>query len=143
MQRAHADFYTAAIDAKTAIFPGCTLRVYTGAFSATLAVQTFGSVPAGTLLAELVIPNPSHQPAAWNAASAVYEALITGNWQDLQANASGDFGCFAIFRAGSVIWDGTAGGPGSGKDLILSAASVSAGAPFSITKFSIRKPPMA
>jgi hypothetical protein len=143
MQRAHADFYTSAIDAITAIFGGCVLRTYTGAFSSTLAVQTFGSVPAGTVLSEFTIPTPSHQPAAFNAAAATYEALITNSWQDLQANASGSFGCFAIFRAGQVVYDGTAGGPGSGKDMILSAASVTVNAPFSITKFSIRKPPMS
>lgn len=140
MQRAHADFYTSAIDAITSIFPGCVLRTYAGAFSTTLAVETFGSTPPGTVLSELTIPTPSHQPAAWNAGAATYEAVMTGSWQDLQANASGSFGCFAIFRAGQVVYDGTAGGPGSGKDLILSAASVTVNAPFSITKFSIRKP---
>lgn len=126
-------FYTDALDNWVSKYSGKTLRIYTGA-------QNGLNVPSGTLLAEFVIPNPSHNAAGFNATANRYEAAMAGTWSDLSADAGGTPASFVIGTvSGGVMTvqaSGTARGPANpGADLVLSADTLSAGAPFSVTKF--------
>lgn len=116
------------------------MRLYEGALP-----TDFQATPAGILLASFVIPNPSHNAAAWNNTLNRAEAVMRGTWADQTADASGTFGCFTVRddAALSVVQRGTAGASGSGAQLITSAATIAAGAPFSITAYTIRHVPMA
>ena len=126
-----ASFYNDALDSWTSKYAGKILRIYDVLPSGLV-------VPAGTILAELTIPNPSHNAAGFNSGANRYEANMTGTWSDPSANASGTPLGF-IIGSGSpfiVIASGSARGPGNpGADIVLSTDTLTAGAPFSITKF--------
>lgn len=131
MGRLHDDVYLARIDAATDQFAGLTARFYTGNVNATK-----GLAPTGTVLASMVVPSPSHAAAVLNAGN--YEAVLAGAWQDISADASGTIGCVAFFQGSKLIYDGSAGT--SGKDVTVSQATVTAGAAFSVTRFTLREP---
>jgi len=133
------DIELTLLDLRTSYLSGKTLRLYEGALPA-----DFQAVPAGTRLAALVIHDPSHNAASWNSELGRAEAVMRSTWADQTADASGTFGCFTVTddATGSVVQRGTAGISGSGAQLIVSAASIAAGAPFSITAWTFRHPPM-
>jgi hypothetical protein len=129
------DFYTDALDNWVSKYAGKTMRIYD-------AVKDGLNVPAGNILAEFVIPNPSHNAAGYNSGANRYEATMAGTWSDQQANLSGTPRSFVIGIPNAdgtftVKATGTAGGPSASPvpELLLNVDTLSAGAPFSITKF--------
>jgi hypothetical protein len=103
------------------------LRIYTGTRPAT------GAAATGTLLGELVCGSP-FAPAA---TSGVLTANTIAN--DESADASGTAGWFRLVQSnGSThVMDGTAGGSGSGAELILANANIVAGGVISVTSFVV------
>jgi hypothetical protein len=106
---------------------GARLRIYTGTKPAT------GAAATGTLLGELVCGSP-FAPAA---ANGVLTASAIAN--DSEADASGTAGWFRLVQSnGSThVMDGTAGGSGSGAELILANANIVAGGVISVTSFVV------
>lgn len=129
--RHHSSFFLDTVDGWTAKYAGKQCRIYTGGVNATK-----GQAPLGTVLAEFVIPAPGHSSAIVNSGSAV--ATITNSWGDPSANATGNPGCFAVFDGTSVIVDGSCGT--SGADMIISAATLNVGSPFTIDSWTISQP---
>lgn len=120
------------LDYRMAKFSGATMRLYTGSLPA-----TFSAVPTGTKLAEFVLPNPSHNASSYTSATNRYTAVMRGTWADQSADAAGTFGCYTVTdTSGAIIDRGTVGIAGSGAGLIVNAASIAAGANFSITEFT-------
>lgn len=122
------------LDFRTSKLDGGTMRLYEGGLP-----TTFTATPAGLLLAEVVLPNPSHNAATWNTGGFA-RATLSGVWQDAAANAGGTFGCFTVTNSLGVIVQrgpcGVAAGAVPGQ-LIVSAATVTQGAPFNITSYTL------
>ncbi len=99
--------------------------------SGILQIRT-GAVPANCAAADtgtaLVTINLPANPLSDAVAGA--KALL-GSWVDASADASGDLtsnGHFRFYGAGGICdWQGTCGGPGSGRDMILDSAVITAG----------------
>lgn len=129
----------ALVDLRTSYLGGKSLRLYTAGLPA-----GFQTIPGGTQLAGILIPDPSHNAAVWNNTLNRPEAVLRGTWSDQSADASGTFGCFIVIDpvTNFIVQRGTAGASGSGAQLILSAASVAQGAPFSIVSWTIRHAPL-
>lgn len=102
------------------------MRLFTGSPPANCA-----AADSGTLLAELSLPTD------WMAAASGGSKSLAGTWEDLSANGSGTFGHFRVYNtAGSTCHiQGTAGT--SGTDMIVSAATVTAGDSFTVTSFTL------
>lgn len=132
MRRFADIFAISRIDATADDYAGTTLRLYTGNVN-----PTKGSAPTGTLTALINLPAPSHNAAA--RSGSFIQATKAGAWQTESALASGDPGCYTISDGTTILEDGTAGGAGSGADLVLSTANVVAGAPVSVTSHTIRE----
>lgn len=141
------DIETTLLDNRTAYVSGCTMRLYEGALP-----SGFQNVPAGLKLAELAVPNPSHNAATWNSAGGYAEATLRGTWGDTAADAGGTFGCFTVTDAnGSIVQRGTAGRALTAEQvtagvippqLIVSHATIAQDAPFSITAYRFESPPL-
>jgi hypothetical protein len=130
-----SDFYTDALDNWVSKYAGKTIRIYD-------AVKNGLTLPAGNILAEFVIPNPSHNAAGFNATANRFEATMAGSWTDQTADLGGTPRSFVVGIPNAdgtftVKATGTAGGPSASPvpELLLNADTLSAGAPFSITKF--------
>ena len=122
------------LDYRMAKFNGGTMRLYTGSLPA-----GFTTTPAGTVLATFVLPNPSHNASSFVSGTNTYDAVMRGTWADQSADNSGAFGCYTVTDSGGTIIDrGTVGVAGSGAGLIVNAASIAAGANFSITEFTVK-----
>lgn len=99
-----------------------------------------GSPPAnvaaadsGTLLASITCPSD------WAAAASSGSKAMSGTWQDLSADASGTPGHFRLKTSGGTCkMQGTAGT--SGTDMILDAATLTAGQQFNVTTFTVTAP---
>jgi len=104
------------------------IRKYTG----TMPAQTSDSA-TGTQLAELQLP------ADWLADAIGHEKHQLGVWQDLSADASGQFGYFRIYKQDGVtcVGQGSITLTGLGGDLQVSDLNVVIGEPVSITGFMI------
>jgi hypothetical protein len=128
------DFYTDSLDLWTSKYSGRTLRLYDAAPNGL-------SLPVGNILASLVVPNPSHNAAGFNATANRFEAVMAGTWSDAAADLSGTPRSFVIGIPNAdgtftVIASGTAGGPSAiSPEMVLSADTITASAPFSVTKF--------
>ncbi len=87
----------------------------------------------GTVLATITLP------ADWMSAASAHSKAKLGTWQDAAADASGTPGYFTIYATGGTVakLQGTCGT--SGTDMILDAATVTAGQQFTINTFSISK----
>ncbi len=127
------------LDFRTSKLDGGTMRLYEGALPA-----TFTATPTGLLLAEVVLPTPSHNAATWNTGGFA-RATLSGVWQDAAANAGGTFGCFTVTDSlGTIVQRGPCGiatGAVPGQ-LIVSAATVAQGAPFNITGYTLEHDPL-
>lgn len=84
---------------------------------------------SGTVLATLTLPSD------WMAAAAAGSKALAGTWEDLIADNSGAFGHFRIKASGVCKLQGTAGV--SGTDMIVDAASITAGQRFAVTAFTL------
>jgi hypothetical protein len=130
-----SDFYADALDNWVSKYSDKTMRIYD-------AAKNGLTLPAGNILADFVIPNPSHNAAGFNGTANRYEATMAGTWSDATANLSGTPRSFVVGISNAdgtftVKATGTAGGPSASPvpELLLNADTLSAGAPFSITKF--------
>ena len=102
-----------------------TLTMRTGAPPANCAAAR-----AGTVLATIALPTD------WMAAAASGAKGINGGpWTDASADATGTFGHFSIDQGATCHIQGTAGL--AGNDMIIDAATVTAGQNFSITSFTL------
>ena len=103
--------------------------------SGTLTIRT-GAAPGasnaatGTVLATITTPAD-----AMGAASSGTKQKL-GTWDDASADASGTAGHFR-YTNGTVILEGTCGGPGSGADMELSNVVLGAGNPFTVLTFTL------
>jgi len=134
-----SEFYVDSLENWVNHYSGRTLRIYDVAPNGL-------TLPSGVILAEFVIPDPSHNAPGYNSNASRYEATIRGTWTDQVANAGGTprsvvIGVPGTGTAFTVKASGTAGGPTAAAaanpplDLVLNADVLSAGAPFTITKF--------
>ncbi len=96
-----------------------------------------GAVPASCAAADagtgLVVIN---LPANFLTDAVAGAKALLGSWVDATADASGDLtanGHFRFYSGATCHWQGTAGGPGSGRDLILNSATITAGQEVTIT----------
>jgi hypothetical protein len=115
----------ARLDAiETTIGASPTLELRTGAPPASCA-----AADTGTVLATMTLP------ADWMAPASGGVKAMAGTWSDLSADASGTFGHFRIKQGGTCGYQGTAGTAGT--DMIMNAATVTAGQEVRVTAFSI------
>lgn len=120
--------------AKTDMFNGGTLKIYTGG-----APANTETAPTGTLLATATFANPAFTlNAAANGADVVATAEpIT---RDASIDADGLAGYYRVLTSGGTAFDqGTCGEAGSGADLILVDTDLKAGEPLEISAFVITK----
>jgi len=111
-----------AIEVAVGVSP--TLEARTGAPPANCA-----AADSGTVLATIALPSD------WLAAAASGQKGIAGGpWTDSAADASGTFGHFRIKQGSTCHIQGTMGV--SGADMIVDAATVSAGQEFRITAYT-------
>lgn len=103
------------------------LRIYSGSVNA-----SFGSAPAGTLLATITLPTD------WMAAAASGSKSKSGTWQDATADATGTAGCYTLSTSGgTIIEDGTVTATGGGGDIQVDQTSVVSGQPVTITGWTL------
>lgn len=104
------------------------LKFYTGAQPANTALAA-----SGTLLADITMP------ADWMSAAAGGSKAKLGTWSDAVADGSGTFGYFRFYASDNVTCtaQGSVGIAGSGADLIVDAATVTAGQTFTVVTFSL------
>lgn len=130
----------AAVNAITALIdvggPGY-LRIYSGSQPAGP-----GTSPSGTLLAEMVLNNPSSGAGS----SGVATLAVSPAPEDTSANATGTAGWFRLLTAaeaagtGLGVVDGTVTATGGGGDLTLATVSVVSAADVKITSGTITMP---
>ncbi len=122
---ANANSQLDAIETEIGLSP--VMEIRSGAPPATLATAR-----TGTVLCTLALPSD------WMAAAATFSKAKLGTWQDAAADASGTPGYFTIYTNGMVAKiQGTCGTTGT--DMILDAATVTAGQQFTINTFSVSK----
>lgn len=117
----------ARLDAiETAAGVSAILELRSGAAPANCA-----AADSGTVLATLTLPSD------WMAAAAAGAKSKTGTWQDASADASGTFGHFRLKDSGGTVChiQGTVGTTGT--DMIVDAATVTAGQSFTINTFTL------
>lgn len=112
---------------ETTIGTAPTLEIRSGSPPATCA-----TADSGTVLATITLPSD------WAAAAANGAKTLLGTWQDLSADASGTPGHFRIKQGATCHVQGTCGT--SATDMILDAATLTAGQQFSVTAFTINEP---
>ena len=116
----------AALDAiETTIGVSPTLEIRTGSPPATCATADSGSV-----LATLTLPSD------FMAAASGGTKALSGTWS-VAASASGTPGHFRIKGGGSCRVQGTVTSTGGGGDLLTNSATVTSGATFAITAFTL------
>jgi hypothetical protein len=117
-------------DAATARLNGGTLRFYTGAQPANADAAV-----TGTLVAECVFGNPAFGASVNGVATA---NAIT---QDASTNNAGTPGyARATTSGGGVSHDFSVGAVGSGADIEINPATLTAGVPFSVTALTLTQP---
>lgn len=115
----------ARLDAiETTVGASPTLELRSGAVPANCA-----AADTGTVLATLALP------ADWMAAASAGAKALSGSWQDASADASGSFGHFRIKQGVTCHLQGTVAT--SAADMIVDAATVTAGQQFSVTAFTL------
>lgn len=126
------DAATAAVDAITALLNDGYLRIYSG----TRPTNPDAALTGNTLLAELRFGNPAFGSGANGVATA---NLITS---DTAADATGTATFYRAFQGNgtSPVIDGTAGGPGSGADLIINNPNIQANTQVSVFSFVLTEP---
>lgn len=113
---------------ETAIGTAPTLEIRSGTQPANCA-----AADSGSLLASIALPSDW-----WAAASNGSKTILGGPWQDASADASGTPGHFRIKQGGTCHMQGSAGT--SGTDMILDAATLTAGQQFNVSTFTFNEP---
>lgn len=111
---------------ETIIGTSVSLEVRSGAPPATCA-----TADSGTVLATIALPSD------WAANAAAASKAKSGTWEDLLADASGTPGHFRIKVGGACKMQGTAGVAGGGIDMVLDAATLTAGQKFTVNTFTL------
>lgn len=104
----------------------------------TLEIRT-GSAPAncaaadtGTVLATMTLPSD------WMANAASGSKALSGTWQDLSADATGNAGHFRIKAGATCHLQGTCTAAGGGGDMEISpSVSVTAGQSFTVSTMTL------
>lgn len=117
------------VPTRNAVVDAVAGRFDAGSGAATIEVRTGGkpatpaSAATGTLLVTFTLADP-----AWGGASAGSASLDVSPAISATAVAAGTAGWFrAKDSTGATVLDGTAGGSGSGADMILSNATITNG----------------
>lgn len=125
-----------SIDARNATLQALETNI--GA-SPILTINT-GTPPAdcatantGTVLATMILPTD------WLGTPNAGNINLSGNWQDLSADASGTAGHFRLYDSSGATchMQGTITGTGSGGDMTLDNTNIAVGQQITITSFSI------
>ena len=125
---------TASVDAVKALFAGGAVRVYGG----TVPADVDASLGSATLLAEMTLGSPAFGTATSSGNDIV--CAIPAPVSDSAANATGTATFFRLFNSGgTVLAQGTAGGAGSGSDMILTQPALVSGGPVEITTITLRQ----
>ena len=88
----------------------------------------------GTLLATLTLPAPAFGAASDNNPNAIVAANAITPVVGLAAGVAGYYR--VKLNGGTAIWQGSAGGPGSGANMILTNANIEVGQAVSVTSWS-------
>lgn len=98
-----------------------------------LPPATCATANTGTVLATMILPTD------WLGAPNAGNINLSGNWQDLSADASGTAGHFRLFDSTGTTchMQGTITGTGSGGDMTLDNTNIAVGQQITITSFSI------
>lgn len=128
--RISVDCAKAALDARTALLNGGTIKLYTGSQPATVA-----AAPTGTLLATLTLSNPAFAAAVAGGPGATAAAnAITG----ANAVASANAGWFRAYSSGAVgVIQGNVGERSA--DLIMQSIACVNGQPVAATGWTLRE----
>lgn len=127
---------------RNALADAFTARVDAGAGAGVLEVRT-GGKPAspndaatGTLLASFTLADPAYAAAANGVAALDATPVLTTT-----GLAAGTAGWFRVKdSAGNTVGDGTAGGSGSGADMIWDNPVIAVGQTLNITAGSVTQP---
>ena len=129
-----ASVVTSSVDAVKALFAGGTVRIYGG----TVPTDVDASLGSATLLAELALGTPAFGTAAASGNDIV--CTTPAPISDSSANATGTATFFRIFDSSAVLRaQGSAGGAGSGADMVLTQPSFVTGGPVEITVITLRQ----
>lgn len=92
-----------------------------------------GAANTGTVLATMILPND------WLSTPVSGNINISGNWQDLSADASGTAGYFRLHDGAGTIchMQGTVTPTGQGGDMQLDNTNIAIGQQITVTSFSI------
>ena len=117
----------AALDALEAhIGASPILRIRTGAPPANA-----GTAASGTVLAEMNLP------ADWMGAASSGSKALSGNWEDLEANAAGIAGHFEIVQGATRHIQGTVTGTSGGGDMEIQNTNIAAGQQIVVNAFTL------
>lgn len=115
-------------------FNGGTVRIYSGAVPANASA----SLGAATVLAELTLANPAFGATAVAGNDVV--AQTPAPISDSSANASGLASFFRMIDTGGTrVVQGSAGGPGSGAEMILTQPNLVLNGPVEVTSITLRQ----
>lgn len=108
-----------------------SIKVYTGTQPATPATTA-----SGTLLATVLLNNPSYGSSSSGQATLVTSPAVSGS-----VVATGTAGWFRVLdRDGTACWDGSCGASGSGADMIWDNTSFVNGGTATINSMTISVP---
>lgn len=130
--RTRAATLQAMLDAyETDVGATALLRFYTGAVQG-----TFGTVPAGTLIASISLGDFMQAATAVGLTGAT--KIKTASTLSVAAAAAGTVGSYALTLANAttVIEDGTVTATGGGGDITVDNTSVTAGQTVTLTSFT-------
>ena len=128
-----ASVITASVDAIKALFAAGTIRIYAGSVPADIDAST-----SATVLAEMSLASPAFGSVTTSGNDVV--CSIPAPISDSSANASGTAAFWRAFNSsGTAIAQGSAGGPGSGADMILTQPALVSGGPVEITSITLRQ----
>ena len=129
-----ATVVTTGVDAVKALFNSGTVRIYGG----TVPADVDASLGAATLLAEMTLANPAFGASTSSGNDIV--CSIPAPISDSSANATGTATFFSLLNSSAaVLAQGTAGGGGSGSDMLLTQPALVSGGPVEITTITLRQ----
>jgi hypothetical protein len=123
-----------SVTAVKAVFNGGTVRIYGG----TVPANASASLGAAVLLAEMTLANPAFGATSVSGNDVVCQTPAPIS--DSAANATGTASFFRMMdTGGTLVEQGTAGGAGSGAEMILTQPALVAGGPVEITSITLRQ----
>jgi hypothetical protein len=125
-----------SIDARNATLSALETAVGTGptlTISSSTVPLNCAAANTGTVLATMILPTD------WLGTPTGGNVNLSGNWQDLSADASGTSGYFRLHNAAGTVchMQGTVSATGAGGDMQLDNTNIAIGQQINITSFSI------